>query len=57
MEKRLYKVTTHLRDEYRRAFSAEQAVMLVWREYKGYGCRLKWRQSWTVENIAEKGRQ
>lgn len=57
MEKRLYKVTTHLRDEYRRAFSAEQAVMLVWHEYKGYGCRLKWRQRWTVEKIAERGRQ
>ena len=54
MEKRLYKVVTHLKDEYRHAHSAAQALALVWREYRGRGCDWRLRDGWTVAEVARK---
>lgn len=47
-----YKVTTHLREEWRWASSPRQAAFLVYREYRRLG--LKWSfldclDMWTVE--------
>ena len=51
MEKRLYKVETHLKDEYRRAYSEAQALALVWREYRSRGCDWRLRSGWTVAEV------
>lgn len=51
MEKRLYKVETHLKDEYRHAHSAAQALALVWREYRSRGCNWCLREGWTFAEV------
>lgn len=51
MEKRLYKVETHLKDEYRHAYSAAQALALVWKEYRSAGCNRRLRDGWTVAEV------
>ena len=51
MEKMLYKVETHLKDEYRHAHSAAQALALVWREYRSRGCDWRLRSGWKVADV------
>ena len=51
MEKMLYKVETHLKDEYRHAHSAAQALALVWREYRSRGCAWRLRSGWKVADV------
>ncbi len=47
--KRLWKVATHLGDEYRRAYGAGQARGIVAAEYRRRGCRRECMRDWTVE--------
>lgn len=52
--KRKYKVTTHLRDEYRWAFSPVQALYLVYSAYRRIGLRRSFKDcetSWSVSLI------
>lgn len=52
--KRLYRVGTHVGPEYRRAFTARQALWLVWNAYRGIGCKVSWGQAengWSVEEM------
>ena len=49
-----YKVGTHVGTDYRWAFSARQAIYIVWLEQKAIGSRLSWRQAlkgWTAEEM------
>lgn len=54
MAKIYFKVYTNIRPEYRWAYSARQALWLVWHEYKGYGCETTWNQAvdgWEVSAV------
>ena len=54
MSKSYFKVYTDVRPEYRWAYSARQALWLVWHEYKGYGCKTTWNQAvdgWEVSAV------
>ena len=51
MDKKIYKVVTHLKDQYRHAHSAAQALALVWREYRSRGCDWRLREGGTVAEV------
>lgn len=58
--KSLFRIETHLRDEYRWAYTARQAADLVYREYKTHGlnktlewCLRSWRAFRRVEPAAQ----
>lgn len=49
---RLWRVRTHLRDEYRLARSGNAAIRLVWHAYRKIGCAPKYLAGWSVEACA-----
>ena len=54
MAKTKFCIGTHLRLEYKWAYSARQALWRVWNEYKRYCCKVSWDQAvdgWKVSAV------
>lgn len=54
-EKRLYRVVTHVGDEYCRAWSEGQAKGIVMAEYRRRGCRRDMMRGWRTERVEQGG--